>query len=94
MAPFNIEVLCLRPGLTVSRMSGIATPTFICPLARYQPHHPHLITAAATAATAAAAAAAACYLLYQDCPILIKLAPFPLILITISPTAFHPPCTP
>ena len=37
LAPFNIEVLCLRPGLTVSRMSGIATPTFICPMARYHP---------------------------------------------------------
>ena len=31
--PLGIEVLCLRPGLTVSRMSGISTPTLFCPSA-------------------------------------------------------------
>jgi 17beta-estradiol 17-dehydrogenase / very-long-chain 3-oxoacyl-CoA reductase len=34
LAPYKINVLCLRPGLTVSRMSGIATPSFFCPTAR------------------------------------------------------------
>ena len=33
LAPDGIEVLCLRPGITVSRMSGIATPSFFCPSA-------------------------------------------------------------
>lgn len=31
--PSGIEVLCVRPGLTVSRMSGITEPAFFCPSA-------------------------------------------------------------
>jgi short-subunit dehydrogenase len=31
--PFNIDVLCLRPGLTVSKMSGISTPSMFIPSA-------------------------------------------------------------
>jgi len=33
LQPSNIEVLCVRPGLTVSQMSGISQPTFFCPSA-------------------------------------------------------------
>jgi short-subunit dehydrogenase len=33
LQPFGIDVLCLRPGLTVSRMSGISAPSFFCPSA-------------------------------------------------------------
>ena len=29
----HIGVICLRPGITVSRMSGISTPSFFCPSA-------------------------------------------------------------
>ena len=31
LQPFNIDVICLRPGLTVSQMSGITEPSLFCP---------------------------------------------------------------
>eukprot|EP00597_Dinobryon_sp_UTEXLB2267_P006867 CAMPEP_0170085646 /NCGR_PEP_ID=MMETSP0019_2-20121128/20477_1 /TAXON_ID=98059 /ORGANISM="Dinobryon sp., Strain UTEXLB2267" /LENGTH=219 /DNA_ID=CAMNT_0010302211 /DNA_START=332 /DNA_END=991 /DNA_ORIENTATION=- len=34
LEPFNIDVICLRPGLTVSRMSGITDASFFCPSAK------------------------------------------------------------
>lgn len=34
LEPHKIEVICLRPGLTVSRMSGISDPSFFCPSAK------------------------------------------------------------
>lgn len=33
LAPDHIEVMCVRPGLTVSRMSGISEPSLFCPSA-------------------------------------------------------------
>jgi 17beta-estradiol 17-dehydrogenase / very-long-chain 3-oxoacyl-CoA reductase len=31
LQPFNIQVLCLRPGITASQMSGITKPSLFCP---------------------------------------------------------------
>ena len=31
--PFHVDVQCLRPGITVSQMSGITEPSFFCPSA-------------------------------------------------------------
>ncbi len=31
LQPFNIQVLCWRPGITVSQMSGITEPSLFCP---------------------------------------------------------------
>lgn len=34
LAPDRIDVICLRPGITVSKMSGISKPSFFCPSAK------------------------------------------------------------
>lgn len=34
LAPDRIDCLCLRPGLTVSNMSGIKNPSYFCPSAK------------------------------------------------------------
>jgi len=38
MQPYGIDVLCLRPGLTVSKMSGVSQPSFFCPSAAVMAH--------------------------------------------------------
>jgi hypothetical protein len=38
LAPDRIDCICLRPGITVSRMSGIKDPSFFCPSAKDMAH--------------------------------------------------------
>jgi 17beta-estradiol 17-dehydrogenase / very-long-chain 3-oxoacyl-CoA reductase len=38
LAPDRIDCLCLRPGITVSRMSGIKVPSYFCPSAKDMAH--------------------------------------------------------